>query len=433
MYTYIKTMPTITDVDVLVCGVGCAGVGAAVAAARMGARTVAVERMGFAGGFLTAIVGAGLDGMFDDTTGKVVVGGVAIEMVERMGMFRGDWFATQFNRHAEQESLHDHPERITLHSDPEKFKHAADALLTEAGVALRYHTRIVDVVMRGERIEAVIVADKGGLTAIRPAVVVDCTGDGDVAAWAGAPFDQSTTAQPGSLHFRIGNVAITWELRARMSEALATAHREGRLGNYGGPWLAAFAPNDLYVNAVRLTGDGTNPAALTAMEMQGRSDAWAMFAEWQATLPEFADAHFITSGPNAGMRETRRITGHATLTADDVRAGQPQEDAIVRGCWPLDRHPRGAEGHHAEPRVPPYDIAYRTLLPQRVENLLVAGRCHSATSEAAASSRVTITALGMGQGAGVAAALAAQNRTFPASVDVRTLRQHLRDQGALLD
>ena len=322
MYTYIKTMPTVTEVDVLVCGMGCAGVGAAVAAARMGARTVAVDRMGFAGGFLTAIVGAGLDGMFDDTTGKVVVGGVAMEMVERMGMFRGDWFATRFNRHAEQESLHDHPERVTLHSDPEKFKHAADALLTEAGVALRYHTQIVDVMMRGERIEAVIVADKGGLTAIRPAVVVDCTGDGDVAAWAGAPFDQSSDAQPGSLHFRIGNVAITWELRARMSEALATAHREGRLGNYGGPWLAAFAPNDLYVNAVRLTGDGTNPATLTAMEMQGRTDAWAMFEEWQATLPEFADAHFITSGPNAGMRETRRITGRATLTAEDVRAGQ---------------------------------------------------------------------------------------------------------------
>lgn len=176
MYTYTKTIPTSEDVDVLVCGIGCAGVGAAVGAARMGARTIAVDRMGFAGGFLTAVVGAGLDGMFDDTTGQIVVGGVAIEMVERMGMFRGDWFGTRFNRNAEQESLRAHPERVTLHSDPEKFKRAADRLLTDVGVSVAYHTQIVDVVMRGERIEAVIVADKAGLRAIRAAVVVDCTG-----------------------------------------------------------------------------------------------------------------------------------------------------------------------------------------------------------------------------------------------------------------
>jgi hypothetical protein len=433
MYTYTKSLPVTGDVDVLVCGTGCAGVGAAVAAARMGARVCAVDRMGFAGGFLTAIVGAGLDGMFDDTTGQVVVGGVAIEMVERMGMFHGDWHATRFNRHAEQESLHDHPERVTLHSDPEKFKRAADAILSEAGVALAYHTRIVDVVMRGERIEAVIVADKGGARAIRAAVIVDCTGDGDVAAWAGAPYEQSDTAQPGSLHFRIGGVRVTWELRQQMSAVLAAAHTAGRLGNYGGPWLAAFAPDDLYVNAVRLTGDGTDPLWLTQAEVQGRRDAWTMFDEWQAALPEFADAHFITSGPNAGLRETRRIVGHAMLTAEDVRTGQRQEDAIARGCWPLDRHPRTAEGHHTEPRVPPYDIAYRTLLPQRVENLLVAGRCHSATSEAAASSRVTITAMGMGQGAGIAAALAAHAGITPAAVPIPMLQHHLRRQGALLD
>jgi 2-polyprenyl-6-methoxyphenol hydroxylase-like FAD-dependent oxidoreductase len=433
MYTYARVLPVVEEIDVLVCGAGCAGIGAAIAAARMGVRVHVVERMGFAGGFLTAIVGAGLDGMFDDTTGQIVVGGVAMEIVERMGMFRGDWFGTRFNRHAEQESQRDHPERVTLHSDPEKLKRAADTLLTEAGVGLAFHTQIVDVEMRGERIDAVIVADKGGLRAIRAAVVVDCTGDGDVAAWAGAPFERSDNAQPGSLHFRIGGVRVTWELRQQMSAVIAAAHAEGRLGNFGGPWLAAFAPDDLYVNAVRLTGDGTDPAWLTGAEMQGRRDAWTMFEEWQRALPEFADAHFITSGPNAGLRETRRIRGHATLTAEDVRTGRAQEDVVCRGCWPLDRHPRTAAGHHTEPRVPPYDIAYRTLLPQGVENLLVAGRCHSATSEAAASSRVTITAMGMGQGAGVAAALAARDRIAPDAVSIPSLQRHLREQGVLLD
>lgn len=218
-----------------------------------------------------------------------------------------------------------------------------------------------------------------------------------------------------------------------MSDVLGDAHRAGRLGNYGGPWLASFAPNDVYVNAVRLTGDGTDSAWLTGAEMQGRRDAWTMFEEWKAVLPEFRDAHFITSGPSIGMRETRRIRGHATLTANDIRAGRPQADMIARGCWPLDRHPRTAEGHHDEPRVPPYDIAYRTLVPQKVENLLVAGRCHSATSEAAASSRVPITAMAMGQGAGVAAALAAQQHTVPAALNIVTIQQHLRQQGALLD
>jgi hypothetical protein len=444
MITYTRQVPLLAEPDVLVCGAGCAGIGAALGAARSGATTMVVDRCGFAGGFLTAVVGAGFDGLVDSRSGEVVVGGVALEMIVRMGLLPDVTSVEQvrrmrFTRNADLVVVARQVPtgRTRLCSDPERVKLAADRLFREAGIRVLYHTQIVDVLRSGSgrdaRIDAVVVANKGGLGCIRPRVAVDCTGDGDVAAWAGAPFDLSAQPQPMSLHFRVGNVPASPALQQRCAAVCQEAHAAGRLGTYGGPWMSAFAPDEVYVNSVRLPGMGTDPEQLSAAEQRGREDAWALFELWRESLPEFRDAYFVTSGPQVGARETRRVRGLYTLTEEDVRAAARFEDVVLLGAWAVDRHPAdGSSGYHAEPEIVPYDIPYRTLVPQEVENLLVAGRCHSATPGAAASSRVTITAMGMGQAAGAAAALALHRRSTPREVPIAQLQDRLRQQGAIL-
>jgi hypothetical protein len=222
-------------------------------------------------------------------------------------------------------------------------------------------------------------------------------------------------------------------LREQCTRVLAAAHEAGQLALYGGPALHRFAPNEIYFNAVRVRANGTLPEDWTRVEQQGRQDAWTMFRLFKAHLPDFKDAYFFQSGPVAGARETRRIIGDYVLTADDIRAGRRHEDVVVLGAGRFDRHPIFPVGQHETHVVPPYDIAYRTLLPQGVENLLVAGRCHSATSEALASSRLTATAMGMGQAAGVAAALAARGNGLARDVPPAELQDRLRAQDAILE
>ncbi len=432
---YSKTLPVVAEPDVLVCGTGVAGIGAAVTAARQGASVLAVDRAGFAGGFFTNIIGSAFDGFVYEETGRPVVGGLVFEMLEGMGVIEpGSGPSLSFNVNGDFTEVEKHPERLIPRTDPERFKLAADRILTEADVKLLYHSQVSDVVTSSERVESVIISNKAGLVAVTPKVVIDCTGDGDVAAWAGCPYEKADGVQPMSIHFRISNVELTFDLRRKCSEVLTRARAEGEIRPYGGPWPATFSGTDIYFNAVRTPGDSTNPDDWTCAEIQGREDAWRMFDLWKSELPEFENAHFFTSGPTAGSRESRRIVGDYTLTADDVRSGSKQDDVVVLGAWRIDRHPEQSSGYHDQPEVPPYDIAYRTLLPQGVENLLVAGRCHSATSEALASSRVTANAMGMGQAAGTAAAMTATNENVSVrDVEMAKLQASLLEQGCILD
>lgn len=434
MFVYRKEIPVIATPDVLVCGAGLAGIGAAVAAARLGAKTLVVERNGFAGGFFTAVIGSAFDGFVDERTGIPVVGGIVFEMLERMHVIApGQGPHLRYNVNGDLSFVEMHPERVIPRCDPERFKRAADAILLEAGVELLYHTQVADVMAKDGRVEQVILSNKAGLVAVHPRVVIDCTGDGDVAAWAGAAYEKAEPLQPMSLHFRIGDLKPSFELRRRCAQVLQEAHARGEIGLYGGPYPATFSGNDVYFNATRIPGDNTVPADWTHAEIRGRQDAWRMFELWKEHLPEFAAAYFMTSGPVAGARESRRIVGDVVLTGDDVRSGRQRADVVVLGAWRLDRHPATQPGYHATPWTPPYAIAYGTLLPRNFENLLVAGRCHSATSEALASSRVTATAMGMGQAAGTAAALALGEQTTPRDLSITRLQDALLDAGAILE
>ncbi|MEE2659701.1 MAG: FAD-dependent oxidoreductase [Candidatus Latescibacterota bacterium] len=401
--SYHKTIPVVSEPDVLVCGTGLAGLGAAVAAARHGASVLAVDRMGFAGGFFTNVIGSAFDGFVYEETGRPVVGGLVLEMLERMGVIAiGTGLDHVYNVNGDFNEVEKYPDRLIPCCDPERFKKAADDILLKSGVQPLFHTQVADVIVSDVRVDCVVLSNKSGLVAVRPRMVIDATGDGDVAAWSGSPFEKAEPLQPMALHFRIGFVELTFELRPKCATVLEQARREGRIGLYGGPWPATFSGRDIYFNAVRTAGDCTDPDNWTHAEIRGRADAWQMFELWKESLPEFRDAYFFTSGPTAGARESRRIVGDVTLTADDVRQGRRCDDDVVLGAWRIDRHPQQGAGYHHQPMVPPYDISYRTLLPQGIDNLWVAGRCHSATSEALASSRVTANAMGMGQAAGTA-------------------------------
>jgi len=413
-------MPAI-ETDVLVCGGGCAGLAAALSAARNGQRTMLIERAGFAGGIITAVGLPYFDGIADIKERRVVVRGIGMELFAKSGM-------------CEPNATHLESHNPTIRN-VEAFKLLADRLLAAEHEKLRvlYHSSACGVEMDGERIAAVLVANKAGLTRIRAKQVIDCTGDADVAAWAGAPTDKGTDLQPLTLHFRIGNVVKHPETAKNCRVALEKAHDEGNLPMYYGPGIMfMFAPNEVYVHGVRVPGDASDPADLTRAEMQGRSDAWAMFEAWKRDVPGFEDAYFITSGPFIGVRETRRIVGQHVLTEDEIMATTPFDDAIATGCWYLDVHPNKITtgGANAVPKQQPapYDIPYRSLLPKNVDNLLVAGRCHSTTRLAQGSTRVTVTAMALGEAAAVAAALAVQGSISPLRIDGRDVRKKLRAQ-----
>lgn len=411
------------ETDLLVCGGGCAGLAAALSAARNGVRTVLIERAGFSGGIITAVGLPYFDGIADIKDGRIVVRGVGLELLSKSGVCEAN--ATHLKTH-----------NPTIRN-VEAFKVLGDKLLTAEKEKLRvlYHSSACGVEMDGQRIAAVLVANKAGITRIRAKQVIDCTGDADVAAWAGAPTDKGAELQPLTLHFRIGNVKKTPDLSKNCRIALEKAHERGELPMYYGPGVMfMFADDEIYVHGVRVPGDASDPVDLTRAEMQGRSDAWAMFEAWKRDVPGFEDSYFITSGPFIGVRETRRIVGQHVLAEDEIMATKSFDDAIATGCWYLDVHPNkitiGAANAVPKQQPAPYDIPYRSLVPKNVENLLVAGRCHSTTRLAQSSTRVTVTAMALGEAAAVAAALALQGGTSPAKLDGGDVRKKLRKQNA---
>jgi hypothetical protein len=419
-----KTLRTI-DTDVLVCGGGCAGSAAALAASRAGAKVLLVEKAPFAGGIITCVGLPYFDGIAHITTKRVVVRGIALELLSKSGVCAPD--AKTVDKH-----------NPTIPNTFE-FKLLLDRLFQEQKdqLSVLFNSFICDAHGSGDRIDSVTVANKDGLVTVKPKIVIDCSGDGDVAAWAGAPFEQNTEVQPLTLHFRIGNVKADSTIGGACRTALAAAQKRGELPYYYGPGVMfLFGKNEVYVHGVRVPADPTNAADLSRAEMQGRADAYAMFLAWKRDVPAFADAYFMEAYPWIGVRESRRIIGQHVLSEDDLMKGHRFDDAIATGCWYLDLHPNktvvgSANDFDPEKVQPePYDIPYRSLVPQKLSNLLVAGRCHSATRGAHASTRVTVTAMAMGEAAGVAAAMALTDKTEVALLSGVKVREMLSSRNA---
>lgn len=414
---------TITT-DVLVCGGGCAGSAAALAVARAGASVLLVERAPFAGGIITCVGLPYFDGIASIRDKRIVVRGIALELLSKSGVCAPE--ATTVLKH-----------NPTI-PNSFAFKRLLDQLFQEQKAHLKvlFNSMVCEVQSRGGMISSVTVANKDGLVHIHPKIVIDCTGDADVAAWAGAPFEQNAEVQPLTLHFRIGNVKNTPELTALCRAALDSAQKRGELPHYYGPGVMfLYGPNEVYIHGIRVPANPTDAADLSRAEMQGRADADAMFHAWKREVPAFADSYFIEAYPWIGVRESRRIVGKYVLSEDDLMKSRRFDDAIATGCWYLDLHPNkttvGSANDFAPEKVQPepYDIPYRALVPQKIGNLLVAGRCHSATRGAHASTRVTATAMAMGEAAGAAAALAFQKKTDVATLEGTKVRELLTKEG----
>jgi hypothetical protein len=423
----MKTIQT----DVLVSGGGCAGIAAALSSARHGAKTLLIERAGFSGGIITTVGLPYFDGLIDKPSGRFVVKGIPLEFLQKLGV------ASEGAKHIDDLP----PEFITKYwgsvwiPNVEGFKLLSDDLILQHSEHLKvlYHSMACDVEVKEGRVSAVIVANKDGLTRVEARQVIDCTGDGDIAHWAGCPTIKSTPLMPLTMHFRIGNVVPVKETKEAAKKALIEAHNEGRLPRFYGPGLIfAFAKDECYVHATRVPADATDAADFTRAEIQGRKDSWTIFKEWKTKVPGFENSYYIMSGPFIGVRDTRRIVGMNVLTLEDLQKTTRHDDAIATGCWFLDIHPPEVSldqpftGSGFQPK--PYDISYRTLVPQKISNLLVAGRCHSASSEASASSRVTATAMALGEAAGTAAALAMKAKGEVGTFDGVKVREALAKQ-----
>ncbi|MEZ0277516.1 MAG: FAD-dependent oxidoreductase, partial [Roseimicrobium sp.] len=316
------------ETDVLVCGGGCAGTAAALSAARAGAKTLLVEKAPFAGGIITNVGLPYFDGISNIKDFRVVVRGIALELLAKTGVCKPD-------------ATHIKPHNPTIPNTFE-FKVLLDKELQACGENLKvlFNSVACDAESSGGRITSVTIANKDGLVRIRPKLVIDCTGDADVAAWAGAPTEQSAEVQPLTLHFRIGHVQPTKGISALCRAALVNAQARGELPHFYGPGVMYLYGNDeVYIHGVRVPANPTDAADLSRAEMQGRADALAMFHAWKREVPAFKDSYFLEAYPWIGVRESRRLIGQHVLSEDDIMKGRSFDDAIATGCWYLDLHP----------------------------------------------------------------------------------------------
>ncbi len=409
--------------QVLVAGGGPAGLAAAVSAARQGADTLLMERYGFLGGMATA----GLVNPFMPwhAAGRPLVAGIFRETLDRMRALGGygcDQEPTAF--------------------DPEVLKLVADELCQEAGVRLRFHTCCAEVVREGPRISSVRSESKSGSEQWSADIYLDCTGDADLAFRAGVPCDhgrqEDSLTQPMTLNFRMANVDIDlMPPRPEINRLFDQAKAEGRLHQPRDNVLFFYTvrPGVIHFNTTRVVGlSGASAEDLSAAEIEGRRQAHELAHFLVARVPGFERAYLEQSGAQIGVRESRRIRGDYTLTADDVLQARKFADGIARSNYPVDIHSPVGSGTviREVPEGDYYEIPYRCLLPLGLDNLLVAGRCVSATHEAQASLRVMPQCFAMGEAAGLAAAMALRRGIPPRAVPADELRQALQEQGQIV-
>lgn len=450
-----KEIPVIARPDVLIVGAGPAGVGAAIAAARMGAETMLVEQYAFVGGNLTV---AKINPMFTfhDIHGRQVISGIAGDFAARMveaGYSDGHMTDLTF----------DNASMTPL--DPEGAKVVLFDMLEEAGVHLLLHTMCVDAVTKDGKVSAVIVENKSGRGAICPKLVVDCTGDGDVAVKAGADFTiggEDGVMQPVSLFFRIAGVD-TAKLRAWMKanrNLLKDSPTDEEIDSQKG--IAFLGLNELVkdeiakgnldeevanrvlmyelphaqfaVNMTRLQNiSGVSAEDMTKAEIRLRKQVLQVYKFLKKHVGGFEASYVLDTGTQSGVRETRHIVGDYVLNENDILEGRAFEDGVSCGTYAIDIHPgKGKMQIYTGSGKVVYEIPYRSLIPVKFDNLLVAGRCLSANQMAAGSARVMATCMAMGQGAGVAAAMAAAGDGMTRNLDVKQLRENLIQQGQYL-
>lgn len=424
-----RDVRVVAKADVVVVGGGPAGLSAALAAARNGAEVILLERYNHLGGLASGGMVLVLDDMWDNHLQEISVRGNCMTMIERMAakklavyprsnewgddpaMYRrwGRWGTFDFHSHRT-------PSPICFASafDPDAWKRVSLDLVEELGIQLRLHSWFSQALTENGVAKGVICDTKSGREAILADVVIDATGDLDVAASAGVPHTGGTYIT--TTVFRLGGVDVEAAERFEFEEpeAFAKLDREVKRflgGSWGYWWLKTPLPGVVWCNCPHMPGlDGLKVEDLTRAEVQGRKHIYQTVAFVREHMPGFENCHVIDVAPQTGVRQTRLLEGEYVLTKDDLAQRTRFEDSVARGR--------------------DYYMPYRVLLPKEIDNLLVAGRHYSATSQAQKMSREIPPCMAMGEAAGVAAALALNAGVNVRDVDVRAVQIALRAQGA---
>lgn len=451
-----RKTPVLKAVDVVVVGGGPAGLVAALAAKRAGVDVLLIERHGYLGGLLT--------GGFVTKPQAPVVGGIPEELFERaiqLGGARGNI------RYRLRDGTYTY---FMSPIDPETMKRVAFEFVGEAGVKLLLHSLVVDSVTEGDAVTGVLVENKSGRQAILADVVVDASGDADVAAGAGAPYEvgrrKDGVAQPMSMMFRMGRVDVnqlvqyakhhlddftftyfpdiegsipeqSQSLNIVLEGFMSLQEKASDELGYESPRIGlnvktGLGLGDIFVNATRITeGLATNIQDLTDAEVHVRTQVQECVAFLRTYVPGFKDSYLLDTPTEIGVRESRRIIGEYTLTLDDIVNRRKFDDVVAKGYGVIDIHEPGGRRLRFD-AVEEYQIPYRCLLPKKIDSMLVAGRCVSCDHEVLGTLRTIPACMYTGQAAGVAAALSVRYNTIPRNVKVDALQQALIEQNVVL-
>jgi hypothetical protein len=437
-------LPVIAQADVCVVGGGAAGVAAAETVARHGRSVLLIERYGFCGGNAVGGMSGTICGMYlsserNINRPKQVVFGFTERFRAAMADRNGITPPQRYGR------------TWTVTHDPLIWREVADDMLEDAGVKVLFHSLVTAVVMADNHVLGVVVESKAGRGVVEATRVIDASGDAEIVFRAGYGFTmgQDGTVQNPTMIFRLGGVDVDRFLRfwgpdticaAKVTEMLV---RENKSGRYDLPrakvWLFPTPrPGELLCNATRLIGpdgrmlDTTDPEDLTEAEQNGRRQVREYARFLKNFIPGCENSFVNDTGVQAGIRQSRAITGVERLTNADVKNKRKRLDGIARSPWPIELHvgekPK-LEWLHDDF----YEVAYGTLLPVQGENLIVAGRCLSAEHEALASARVTAQCFSYGHAAAIASIASIESGRPYRNIEGSEIRTRLNADGARLD
>ena len=426
-----RTTPVSGEFDTIVVGGGPAGVIAAIAAARGGARTLLIERYGFVGGMATSALVTPISEF--RVGGEQHIGGIPLELMRHAAKLGG----AGLGRDSGNWPVND-----------EIMKLAAQQMLVESGVTMLFHTWFADAVGYDGAVTHVIVQNKAGRTAYACKTVIDCTGDADVVRAAGLPTVKDEVLQPATLWFQLGGVdtdaleyvfgdavdgilPVSESIRARLAEL----HAAGEVPLFGGPWINRFFRDGFVsINVLREPTDASDPEWFTRTEISLREKMHALIDTLRREFPEFRNAWLAKSGIQTGVRETYHIVGLYKLSQDDIIHPKAFPDTIAKGAHTIDiHHSDSIDQNEFVLLRRPYNVPFRCLVPQGSVNVVTAGRCLSADGPGFGSVRVMATCMAMGQGAGAAASLAVTHDMTMSGMDFDMLRTALTEHDAIID
>ena len=429
----MKNVETIFNTDILIIGGGAAGTLAAISAARKNQKVLLVESKGALGGSRTLMGVDTFNGFFSPGEKTYqLVGGISYEVVERL-MKRKSAFIRQ-------NTFGSGP---VVTYDMEQLKIVYEEMVLEAGGNLLYHSFVPEVKVEDKMIKSVTVCNKAGLNQIQAKLVVDASGDLDIAARAGEDYElagiDGNPVQSLTAVFYMANVdnKKTFSLSQEdLTKIMREANESGKynLTRIGGSIHPTPHPGYIHANLTRIPNvNATDPLALTKAEIEGRRQVQEYVRFLINEYPGFENAYLATTACSIGVRETRRLKGEYILAGKDIKEGAKFDDAVACCSAPIEDHNAGKDVRWQFLESGDfYQIPYRSLLPKKIVNLLVAGRCLSATHDGQASARNSAQCMAMGEAAGVAAALAFSKGISPKELNKNELQENLVKQGVIL-